>query len=103
MITLSEAKEAIAAWKEHSDFEVAGGVWKGKPFVHDIDLVVRNENVQAVLSALSKRKAACEVELYIPFEGHEEKLLNALRATTYEAISGRLMSGVRFRKLKVYS
>lgn len=101
MILLKEAQEAIDAWKRESEFEVAGGVWKGKPSLHDIDVVVERENLQAFFGAVEARKVACPIEIYIPLPGHADKLLTALRATTYQAIKGRLMSGVRFNKIRV--
>ena len=109
MITLKDALDAVEVWKGESSFEVAGGVWKGKPVVHDIDLVVKSENVQAVFGAVSRNKVACAVEIYIPATPNdEERLLVWLRAHRNEIYGAKgkygraLNEGLHFSKMKIY-
>jgi hypothetical protein len=83
-------------------FEVVGGLYKGKPNVHDIDLVVRlsdweNSIFFSTLRSLNGKPPAV-VEFYIADDVNYEPLCTALRATTHEAIKGRLMKGLRYRK-----
>jgi hypothetical protein len=102
MVSLAEADQAVGKWLSlGAKFDVAGGIWKRKPVVHDIDLVVKRENLGSVLRVVSANKARVPVEIYIPYDGFEAKLLIALRATTYEAINQRLMAGLRYSKRRV--
>lgn len=82
-------------------FDVGGGAWKKKPFLHDIDLVVREKDWLQVRQAVQARKPPVPVELYIADERNYPGLLRVIRASTYECINGRLMSGLRFRKEKI--
>ena len=101
MISLSEAQEAVSAWQSESRFEVGGGCFKGKPELHDIDLVVREEDVPNVVKAVKGHIPPVPVELYIADENNYPGLLRAIRASTYEAISQRLMKGLHFRKMRI--
>jgi hypothetical protein len=103
----------VGEWKEQGlEFELVGSLWrhentgKKKEFVHDIDLLVKPENVESVLGTILAKKAASEpnkidIELYIPDEGHYEGLLTALRAGKYRCIHERLMAGLKFSKKRI--
>jgi predicted nucleotidyltransferase len=101
MIDRYEASEYIEAWQKESVFEAGGGYFKGKPTLHDIDLVVREENVPGVVKAVKSYIPSVPVELYIADGNNYPGLLRAIRASTYEAISQRLMKGLHFRKMRI--
>ena len=102
MISLSEADRYVLEWKlKGAKFEIAGGVWKKKPVLHDIDLVVETRHLENVAETVKANKPPVPVELYHTNAVNFPKLLHALRATTYEAISQRLMAGLSFRKVRI--
>jgi len=93
--------------------EIAGGVYKSKPSVHDIDIVVENARVykgiggsaidlisMCALSAIKDIPDADRVpiEFYITTPEHFDRLLLALRSHRCDVIKGRLMTGLKFRK-----
>jgi len=91
--------------------EVAGSVWKGgerHEWVHDLDIVMREADWEAnlnVLKALVNEaeadKLPLAVEFYIAEDSMYRGVLDALRATHYEVIKGRMMKGLRFRKMRL--
>ena len=103
-----EAMLLVGEWKAQGlEFELVGSLWrhentgKKKEFVHDIDLLVKPENVDAILKAVSRSKASLLIELYIPVDSHYEGLLTALRAGKYRCIHERLMAGLKFSKKRI--
>lgn len=88
--------------------EIAGGIWKGKPNPHDIDIVVEGSRLGSTIDLLSScafsvvkdipDKERIPIEFYIVERDMFDRLLSALRAHRHEVIKGKMMSGLRFSK-----
>ena len=100
MIKLAEAKKTYQALQRKGlNAEYVGGLWKGKEVLHDIDLIVRYKDSVHDIDIIKRSKIKAPIELYVVDDSMYVRLRKALRSTTYEAIQGRLMKGLKFKRV----
>jgi hypothetical protein len=85
--------------------EIGGGIYKGKPEVHDIDIVVKadypdeEQEVQAIGSKFALNSDVdVPIEFYIADSYNYDGLLKAIRAHRHEVIKWRMMKGLKYKK-----
>ena len=100
MIKLADAKRVYQSLQRKGlNAEYVGGLWKGKEVLHDIDLIVRYKDSVHDIDIIKLSKIKAPIELYVVDDSMYARLRKALRATTHEAIQGRLMKGLRFKRM----
>jgi DNA polymerase/3'-5' exonuclease PolX len=102
LIALEKAEAIVANLKRKGlQAEVVGGIHKKKEYLHDIDLICRSRYIDKNIQVIRNAKLRFPVELYAADDEMYMRLKKALRATTWEAIQGRLMKGLRYKKMKL--
>jgi hypothetical protein len=82
--------------------ELVGGAWKGKNESHDLDLICKEKDFpsnRVVIEKYRNTHPDIPIELYVAEPMYYSKLRKALRSTRWEAIQGRLMKGLHFKKV----
>jgi hypothetical protein len=100
MITYIRALRIVDELKHRGlKAEIVGGIHKKKDVLHDIDLITREKNAAKDIAIIKSIRTTTPIELYVTSTEHYQGLRRALRATTYAAIQGRLMKGLRFKRM----
>jgi hypothetical protein len=100
VVKLVEAKRIYQLLRRKGlNAEYVGGLFKGKEVLHDIDLIVRYKDAVKDIDIIKRSKIRAPIELYIVDDSMYVRLRKALRATTYEAIQGRLMKGLQYKRM----
>jgi len=106
MIDLNTGKQTVEMMKRKGLVgEIAGGIFKQKPYLKDIDLVVKEKDVLRAVTIVTamrvKDQLNVPVEVYTCSDDMYDRLLSVLRTSTYIVINNRLMTGLRFRKVRI--
>jgi tRNA nucleotidyltransferase/poly(A) polymerase len=99
-----KADEIVSVLKEDGiECDIVGGVYKQKDNPHDIDIIINADSVINVraLPSYNFDSVPCKIEFYIVGKGHYGRLRHVLRSHRIDIIRGRLMKGLKFKKMVI--